>query len=146
MPDRPGDIVGGQPDGPFLGEQGPDQGYGLRLASHLRPKIQLQPGEHADDVIRGCLGVALRRASLYSRAPVIHDFTVAFTIWGYYDADPPADLVELRRTMFEGLRHVGHHYMEARAVSDFVPAPTLRMTPAQVAAAYPGDWRTLVGA
>ena len=59
MPDRPGDIEGFQPDGPRLGEQGPDQGYALRIAAQLRPKLQLQPGEHADDTVRGCLGVAL---------------------------------------------------------------------------------------
>jgi hypothetical protein len=146
MPDRPGDIEGFQPDGPRLGEQGPDQGYALHLAAQLRPKVQLQPGEHIDDVIRGCLGVALRRASMFSRAPVVHDLTIAFTIWGFYDADPPSGLVELRRTMFEGLRLVGHHYMEARAVADLPPDATLRMTPAQVAAAYPAEWETLVGA
>jgi hypothetical protein len=145
-PDRPGDIEGFQPDGPRLGEQGPDQGFALRIASQLRPKLQMQPDEHVDDAIRGCLGVALRRASMFSRAPVVHDLTIAFTIWGFYDSAPPAELVELRRTMFEGLRHVGHHYMEARAVADLPPDTTLQMTPAQVAAAYPTDWRTLVGA
>lgn len=146
VPDRPGDIDGFQPEGPRLGDPGPDQGYALRIAAQLRPKIQLQPGEHIDDAIRGCLGVALRRASIFSRAPVVHDLTIAFTIWGFYDANPPAELVRLRATMFEGLRLVGHHYMEARMVADLPPEATLRMTPAQVADAYPRDWRTLVGA
>ena len=146
MPDRPGDIEGFQPDGPRLGEPGPDQGFALRIAARLRPKVQLQPGEQIDDVIRGCLGVALRRASMFSRAPVVHDLTIAFTIWGFYDLNPPAELVELRGRMFEGLRLVGHHYTEARIVADLPPDATLRMTPAQVAAAYPADWRTLVGA
>jgi len=145
-PDRPGDIEGFQPDGPRLGEQGPDQGFALRIAAQLRPKLQLQPGEHADDAIRGCVGVALRRASMFSRAPVVHDLTIAFTIWGFYDPAPPAELVGLRRTMFEGLRHIGHHYMEARAVADMPPDATLQMTPSQVDAAYPTSWRTLVGA
>jgi len=145
-PDRPGDIEGFQPDGPRLGEQGPDQGFALHIAAQLRPKLQMQPGEHVDDAIRGCLGVALRRASMFSRAPVVHDLTIAFTIWGFYDPTPPAELVELRRAMFEGLRLIGHHYMEARAVADMPPDATLQMTPAQVAAAYPTDWRTLVGA
>ncbi len=146
MPDRPGEIEGFQPAGPRLGEPGPDQGFALRIAATLRPKIQLQPGENVDDVIRGCLGVALRRASMFSRAPVVHDLTIAFTIWGFYDATPPAELVALRGRMFEGLRLVGHHYMESRAVADLPPESTLRMTPAQVSAAYPADWRTLVGA
>lgn len=145
-PDRPGDIEGFQPVGTRLGDQGPDQGYALRIASQMRPKLELQPGEHADDAIRGCVGVALRRASMYSRAPVVHDLTIAFTIWGFLDADPPADLVALRGSMFEGLRLTNHHYAEARAVADLPPEATLRMSPAEVAAAYPGNWRELLGA
>ncbi len=145
-PDRPGEIEGFQPEGVRLGDQGPDQGFALRIAAQLRPKLQLQEGENGDDVIRGCLGVATRRASMFSRAPVVHDLTIAFTIWGYLDPHPPAELVALRGPMFEGLRHVAHHYMESRAVADLPPEATLRMTPEKVADAYPGDWRTLVGA
>jgi hypothetical protein len=145
-PGRPGDIDGFQPEAPRLGDQGPDQGFALHIANRLRPKLALRPGEDGDDAIRGCLGVALRRASMFSRAPVVHDLTIAFTIWGFYDQNPPPELVELRARMFEGLRLIGHHYMEARAVADLPPDATLRMTPAQVATAYPADWRTLVGA
>ena len=145
MPGRPGEIEGFQPEGPQLGTQGPDQGYALKLAAQLRPKLQLQRDEHADDAIRGCLEVALRRASIFSRAPVVHDLTIAFTIWGFYDPDPPSELVDMRRRMFEGLRLVGHHYAESRAVSDQVPEATLRMTPEQVEALYPASWRTLLG-
>ena len=145
-PDRPGEIEGFQPGGPQLGAQGPDQGFALRIAHQLRPKLQLQSGENADDVIHGCLGVALRRASIFSRAPVVHDLTIAFTIWGFYDPNPPVELVALRMPLFEGLRHVAHHYTEGRVVADMPPESTLRMTPAQVADAYPADWRVLVGA
>ena len=145
-PDRPGEIDGFQPEGPRLGAQGPDQGYALRIAARLRPKLRLQPNEHADDAIQGCLGVALRRASLFSRAPVVHDLDIAFTIWGFYDPEPPADLVALRTRLFEGLRHVAHHYTEARVVADMPPEATLRMTPSAVAEAYPAAWASLVGA
>ena len=145
-PDRPGEIDGFQPSGPSLGAQGPDQGFALRIASRLRPKLRLQAGEHVEDAIQGCLGVALRRASIFSRAPVVHDLDIAFTIWGFYDEAPPSELVELRGRMFEGLRFIGHHYSEARLVADMVPESTLRMTPAKVAAAYPAEWRQLVGA
>jgi hypothetical protein len=145
-PDRPGEIEGFQPEGPQLGAQGPDQGFALRIAGQLRPKLRLQPGENIDDVIQGCLGVALRRASIFSRAPVVHDLTIAFTIWGFLDPTPPAELVELRMPLFEGLRLVTHHYTEGRVVADMAPESTLRMTPAQVGDAYPADWRTLVGA
>ncbi len=146
MPDRPGEIQGFQPAGRQLGAQGPDQGFALRIASRLRPRLRLGAHENADDAIEGCLGVALRRASIYSRAPVVHDLTIAFTIWGFYDASAPAELVELRAPLFEGLRLVAHHYTEARVVADMVPELTLRMTPAEVEQAYPADWRTLVGA
>ena len=64
-PDRPGEIDGFQPAGPALGAQGPDQGFALRIAAQLRPQLHVQAGEHVDDAIQGCLGVALRRASLY---------------------------------------------------------------------------------
>lgn len=144
--DRPGDFEGFQPLGPGLGDPGPDQGYALHLANRMRPKLQLQPGESADDAVRGCLGAATRRASMYSRAPIAHDMTIAFTIWGFLDANPPAELVALRGRLFEGVRLVAHHYPQARVVADFPPEATLRMTPAQVSEAYPAEWRSLIGA
>ena len=143
--DRPGDVGGFQPTGPRLGYQGPDQGFALRIAERLRGDLELQRGENADDVIRGCLGIALRRASMFSRAPVVHDLTIAFTVWGFLDDAPPAALVELRGPIFEGLRQTTHHYTEGRAVADLVPESTLRMTADQVADRYPADWRELLG-
>ena len=146
VPDRPGEIDGLQPRGPKLGTQGPDQGYALKLASHLVPKLQLQTGERADDAVRGALGIALRRASLFGRAPVIHDLTIAFTMWGFLDPSPPSDLVEARRGRFAGVGKVVHHYDEGRAIADMVPEDVLRATQQQVAARYPGEWRALTGA
>ena len=72
-PDRPGVVDGPQPFGPRLGTQGPDQGYALVIARRLVPELELQPGELEEDAVQGCLGVALKRASLYGRAPVVHD-------------------------------------------------------------------------
>jgi hypothetical protein len=143
-PTRPADLVAFQPAGPQLGYQGPDQGYGLKLANGFRTRLQLSPGEHADDAVTGCLGIGLRRASLFSRAPVVHDLTIAFTIWGFLDGSPAADLVAERSHRFEGVGR-GHHYTEARALVDMVPEATLRMTHQQVQAAYPQQWRQLVG-
>jgi hypothetical protein len=145
MPDRPGVVDGFQPVAPGLGAQGPDQGFALRIAAQLRPKLKLQTGEHADDAIRGCLGVALRRASMFSRAPVVHDLDIAFTIFGFFDDEPPQELLALRDEMFEGLRHVGHHYSEARAIADLPPESTLRSTVDQVKQRYPAEWRELLG-
>ncbi len=145
-PERPGVVDGLQPTGPLLGAPGPDQGYALVLARRLAPKIKLLGRERLDDAIRGCVGIALRRASMFSRAPVIHDVTMAFTMWGWFDADPPGDLIGRRPQLFEGVGDVNHHYAEARLLADLVPEATLRMTPAEVEAAYPSRWRELTGA
>jgi len=144
-PDRPGDLVGFQPEGARLGYQGPDQGYAIKIANGFRDRLQLQPGEHMADAIQGCLGIGLRRASMFSRAPVVHDLTIAFTIWGFLDSAPPSELLSQRLRLFEGVSNTLHHYDEARALVDMVPETTLRMTPAQVAAAFPGRWRELLG-
>lgn len=146
MPDRPGVVEGLQPAGPLLGAQGPDQGFALTIARRLAPKVKLQPRERLDDAIRGCVLIALRRASLYSRAPVVHDVTLAFTIWGFFDEQPPADLLERRAELFEGVGNVLHHYAEGRVIADLVPESTLRLTPAAAAQAYPSRWRELTGA
>jgi hypothetical protein len=144
MPSRPAELSGFQPSGERLGYQGPDQGFALKIANGFRSRLRLQSGEHAEDAIRGCLGIALRRASMFSRAPVVHDLTIAFTIWGWLDPAPPSDLLAERRRRFEGVGHP-HHYDEARALADMVPEHTLLARPEQVADAYPSGWRELVG-
>jgi hypothetical protein len=145
VPDRPAEVVGAQPVGARFGCQGPDQGYALMLAEeHLKPRLQLTEGEHPADAVGGCVGIAMRRASMYGRAPTIHDLTIAFMIWGYLDPSPPAELVELRRRVFAGVGHVAQHYAEGRAIVDAVPEATLRMTPAQVRDAYPARWQDLI--
>ncbi|WP_116998750.1 hypothetical protein [Desertimonas flava] len=142
--DRPGEIEGRQPEGPLLGYQGPDQGYALLLARRIEPDLVLADNERADDAVAGCLGIALRRASMFGRAPVIHDLRIAFTIWGFLDPAPPTDLVAERRRRFEGAADP-HHYNVVRELADTVPEATLRSTPQQVLGAYPASWRTLLG-
>jgi hypothetical protein len=144
--DRPGEIELGRPGGDRRGYQGPDQGYVLTLAERYRSKIQVAPGEKVGDAIRGCVNIALRRASLFGRAPVVHDLTVAFTIWGWLDEQPSKELLERRRELFEGVANANHHYTEGRLIADLVSDDTLRMNPTQVAAAYPARWRELTGA
>lgn len=146
QPDRPAEIRGFQPEGGRLGFQGPDQGFAIKIANTFIPKIQVSPGESINDAIRGCLGIGLRRASMFSRAPVVHDLTIAFTIWGFLDSSPPAELVELRRGLFAGQANVAHAYDASRELVDRVPETTLRMLPEQIKAAYPGRWKDLVGA
>jgi hypothetical protein len=143
-PTRPGDLAAGQPAGEQLGYQGPDQGFALTIAAHFHGRLHLRSDEHEHDVVRGCVGIALRRASMFSRAPVVHDLTIAFTIWGLLDQAAPAELVALRRSLFAGVGNP-HHYREARGIADSVPESTLRMSPAEVSAAYPAHWRELLG-
>lgn len=141
---RPAEIHGAQPEGDGLGFQGPNQGYALKLAENFRGRLQLLPGEKAHDAIAGCVGVALRRASLFGRAPVIHDLAIAFTVFGFLGRRHADELLEMRKPLFTGLGH-GLHYSEIRAIADMVPESTLRMTPQAVDAAYPAQWRELLG-
>lgn len=143
-PGRPGEIEGRQPSGQRLGYQGPDQGYIITLAERARPSVRVRHGEDVDDVLRGCSLVALKRASLFGRAPVVHDLTLALTLWGFLTDDPPADLVAARDDLFVGVANV-HHYEAGRAIADMVPESTLRLTPTEVAGRLAGDWRALTG-
>ena len=77
---------------------------------------------------------------------MIHDLTLAFTIWGFLDDDPPADLVECRRALFAGVGNVMHHYAEGRGIADIVPETTLRASLDDVALTWRVQWRQLTGA
>jgi hypothetical protein len=130
--DRPAEIDGLQPSGPQLGTPGPDQGYALKLARQFDGKLVLTPGEAEDDAVAGCMAIALRRASLFGRSPMIHDLTVAFTLWSFL-GEAPAELTAARKERFAAVAST-HHYEERRALVDGVPDDVLRMTPTEVAA------------
>ena len=136
---RPADLKGGQPHGPKLGTPGPDAGYAVLLARRFEGRLALTAGERADDAVVGCVVVALRRAPLFGRAPVIYDLELAFTLWGFLDT-PPEYLVEFRKPLFEGARH---QYWDQRQIAGVAPDETLRMTPAQVRERL-GQWRELL--
>lgn len=137
--DRPGDLRGGQPRGDQLGSIGPDQGYAYRLARQFADRLHLG-GTHREDAIAGCVAVATKRASLLRRAPVVHDLTAAFTVFGFLDADAPAELVELREHLFVGV-HDPHHYVQLRRLVDLVPAEVLRHPHTAIAKQYEAAWR-----
>lgn len=143
--DRPGELVGGpQPRGTALGNPGPDQGYVLTLAKRFADDLVLTPAEHAADAIEGACAVALRRASLYGRAPVADDLRIALTLFGYL-GEAPRELVELRRGLFDEVHHSTIHYFAAREIADLVPEATLRMSTDEVAAACAADWKSALG-
>ncbi len=144
--DRPGDLGGeGQPTGDRFGSQGPDQGYALGLARRLLPELHLTEGESPADVTAALVAVALKRASLFGRAPVIHDLRVAATLYGYLDASPPAALVAQRRVLVAGVAHP-HHYAELGSLADAVDDEVLRLTPARLRELQPTEWKMWLAA
>lgn len=139
-PTRPGELAGLRPPGgSVMGATGPDQGFGLKLARRFVDRLELQPGEHAADVVAGCLAVGLKRAAGLGRAPVIYDFELAYTLFGLLGGAPP-ELVAFRKKVLDG---ASHDYWTQRRAADLVPESTLRLTPAQVRERL-SDWRSLL--
>jgi hypothetical protein len=139
LADRPAETARGfQPRGARLGTVGPDQGFALKLAHRFTERLELQPGEHAEDAVAGCLGVGLRGAAMFGRAPVIYDFEFAFTLFGFLGG-APADLLEFRRPYFA---EASHDYWDQRDIADLVDEETLALTPADLRSRL-GDWRSL---
>lgn len=140
--DRPGDVFAdGQPSGALIGSQGPDQGFAIKLARSFEDQLELTKNEHANDVIAGCVAVALKRASAFGRAPTVHDVRCAFSIFGFLDrADP--ELVSVREALFEEVAHP-HHYAERRAIVDAVPVEFLRRPHKQILEDV-SDWRSVL--
>ena len=144
MADRPGEVVGGESaSGPGMGHQGPDQGYALKLAQRFAGRLVLAAGEREDDALAGCCAVALRRASIFGRAPVVHDLRLALELFGFL-IDTDAALVSWRRAYFAGA--AGHHgYHVKLRLAELVPNETLHLTPAAVADACSKNWRAPLG-
>ncbi|HEV3226459.1 MAG TPA: hypothetical protein VGZ52_06485 [Acidimicrobiales bacterium] len=140
---RPGDLKGETPRGKRFGNPGPDQGYGLVLGKRLADQLRLHEGEQLDDVVEGALAVALRRASILGRAPVIHDFTVAYCVYGFLEEHPNPLLLEIRRRAF-GEVAVPAHYAERQRIGAAVREEALRMPHAAVIDAHTRDWRALL--
>jgi hypothetical protein len=139
--DRPADFRAGPPaSGHGTGTTGPDQGFALLLAKRLVDRLVLTPGERPEDVLAGAASIALRRASLFGRAPVLADLEIVLAIFGYLAPAPP-ELVEFRRRLFAG---VSHDYWAERALAHQVPEKTLRRAVGEIDAAA-SDWRELVG-
>lgn len=140
--DRPGEVEGAAEAGAAtgFGSQGPDQGYVFKLAELLEPEIHLQTGEQKADVIAGCGAVAMKRASLFGRGPVVHDLRAALCLWGFLDEEPDAELVAVRRSMFTEVAHP-HHYVERRLIADAVAPEILHRPHQAIAETCSSDWR-----
>jgi hypothetical protein len=112
------------------------------LARWFEGHLQLAHDENEPDALVGSIGVALKRASLFGRAPVVHDLTAALTIWGFL-GDAPPDLIAYRQPMFAEVANP-QHYAEQRRIVDLVPADVLRLTPDEIAERHRADWRSLL--
>lgn len=140
---RPGDLESFQPSGGSMGYQGPDQGYALRLCRGFREQLHISEDEHLSDVERGCVQIALKRASIFGRAPVVHDLEMAYRVYGFLDAVADAALVAERSRLFEGVAE-SHHYADVRRLVASVPEGTLKMSPRDLEEQYLMDWRSLL--
>ena len=128
--DRPGDLPAGWPTGKLLGSPGPNIGYALTLANRVRDQLALAPHEHGDDAIAVAAEVAMRRAVVFGRAPVLRDVEFCMQILGYRgDADP--DFVAWRVRAVQGAHH---DYYERRALVDAIPVDILRLVPSALPA------------
>ncbi len=136
---RAGDLAAGQPVGARLGSQGPDQGYALTLVRLFADKLHCGALDR-EDVEAVCVALAMKRSAVFGRAPVVHDLTVAFTVWGFLDESADDELVTLREDLFPQVRS-NHHYAERREIVDRVSEDVLRQTPGQVETRYRADWR-----
>jgi hypothetical protein len=140
VPDRPAELLGpAQLRGANFGSVGPDAGFGLKLAERFHDRLELQSGESAEDAIAGCFAVGSKRAAMFGRAPVIFDFQLAFTLWGFLGGAPP-ELLAIRAALFPGC---SHHYWEQRDIVDRVLDDALRKSPDEVRGMLP-VWRSLV--
>jgi hypothetical protein len=140
--DRPGDGDTDVDGRDRFGSPGPDQGYVYVLARRFRGQLQLASDESEDDALAGAAAVALKRASLFGRAPVMPDMTVALIVWGFLGDAPPA-LIAYRQPLFAEVSNP-HHYAELRRIVDLVPDEVLLRTPEQVANDHRADWRSVL--
>lgn len=140
---RRAEVGADQPRGGSMGHQGPDQGYALRLSRRFDDRVRLSGGEDRHDVHRGVVQIALKRASLFGRAPTIHDLEIGYRVWGFLDDSVAEELVSIRRALFEGVAE-RHHYAATRRLVAAVPDATLRLDPAEVAARHQADWADLL--
>lgn len=137
--DRAGDSVTSDlPRGDLFGNPGPDLGYALVLVERFRSRIELAPHENWADAVAMSSGIAMRRCSVFGRAPTGIDVEFGLTIAGYLGG-APAELIEWR---VEHVHGASHEYAEALHIVNAVKDDTLGLTPAQVRERL-GTWREL---
>ncbi|MCZ7536866.1 MAG: hypothetical protein M5T61_13840 [Acidimicrobiia bacterium] len=136
---RPGELGPDWPSGSLFGTPGPDVGFGYTLANRAKDRLRVGPHEHASDAVAVVAEIAMRRAALFGRAPVVGDIDLAVTLLGY-DGGVDPDLVERRTALVRG---ADHEYSVRRSVVDSVPEEVLR-APTTDVAARASEWRSAI--
>lgn len=140
---RPAEILVNQSERAGTGNPGPDQGFALRLVKAFKGLVSLSPKEKWADASEVAVITALKRASLYGRAPCHYDLEVGFRVWGYLDPDPDSDLIDLRINYFPHIGS-GHNYLKRRKVADALSSAKLRQPLEVIRQSYESDWRILI--
>jgi hypothetical protein len=83
--------------------------------------------------------IAMKRASLFGRAPVMADIDAARALLGY-DGNVPDDFVEW---CVRAVHDANHDYVQRRSLIDAVPDDLLRLTSSAFAAQLPRAQQTL---
>ena len=141
---RPGDLPPGERvshPGNLFGTPGPDSGYALQLAARFHGRLEIVAPETEHDALAVAAELAMRRAALFGRAPVLPDLELAFTLFGWLGAASP-EMREWRRLTAAG---AAHDYPRRRALVDAVPKATLRLKPGEDVRAGLGNWWALLG-
>jgi hypothetical protein len=131
--DRPGDLEAGQPSGALLGSPGPNVGYALTLVERIKDQLVTAPHERVDDAMGVIAEIAMKRASLFGRAPVMADVDAARALLGY-EGNVPDDFVEWR---VRAVHDANHDYVQRRSLIDAVPDELLRLTSSAFTAQLP---------
>ena len=84
-------------------------------------QLELGPSEKASDVVAGCVTVAMKRASLFGRAPVAADLQVAFDHWRFFDFHPPIEIVIARSELFAGAGGHDGYSIRCRIADEVTP-------------------------
>ena len=125
-PSRPSELaplkVSAVEQGTMLGTPSPDSGFALKLARIRVHKLELAEGEHGEDVERAVAAIAIKRAALFSRAPVIYDVDFAIALLGYDESDIPAEVLAHRKSVISG---VSHDYFKMRRLLEAIGPETL---------------------
>ena len=126
-----------------FGNQGPDQGYALKIVQFFQDRVYLASNEEWNDAAKAAVIVGLKRASLFGRAPSRYDIEAGFAYGGIFDPEPASDLVKFRIKILKNLS-ASHDYLMQRSIADSIPAEKLKQGLKKIQEDYQNDWRSII--